>query len=1206
MSKVLKVVAVVVAVAAITVATAGIGTAPGVGAITATVGGIATTAPAVAAVGAGIAGISAGTLLTAASLIGAASSLLAKPPSASMQGQQTKWQADTQAGVPYAVGRTMSGGNIIHQIGYGGNENPYWSAVTVYTCAGPIEGFESFLVEKVPTSFSSGAAVGTYAGYMWMTQQLGAQPTSAALFPPVTAGSMPGWGAAYKLSGFAADIWTLKFDSKGKIYTTGSPPSRARVGKWVKAYDPRKDSTYPGGSGAHRWNDESTWEWTENPWLHGLTWAIGRHSNGIRTVGVGMPLSGIDVANFVNAANVADANSWKCGGVVSSADDKWDVQKMFAQAGGGVPVREGAILSAFVYAPKISLATITEADLADGGIKVPAMLSRRQRINGIIPRYRSEAHDWQVVSGDPVRVATYVTEDGAQRTRESTYALVQDKDQGAQLAAYEVVNAREFGPIEIPLKPAWMIYKIGDCLTLDLPRANLNGQTVIVTNRKLDPQTGVFTMSFMSETTAKHDFALGRTAIAPPTPSLTDRPGVPLAPDVGSWALSGAVLSSGGQTLPALEVTGSSDNPAAEAVVLEIRKFGDADWSAVGSYDVITSRKLLSDGVAAATVYEVAVSYRVRGIVGERLVIGPATAGDLSISVALGVNQFANSAFRFGVSQWGKPWSGEAGNGVLTWSDGKLLLSSPAPDPGADAGFCSVSAYDGGSLLGGWHLFQVRPGQRIAVRARGSVSRTNAHFSGVFRFYDNPTSTPIAEAVGTAFPGYSRDLSSDMQEAAYYVDVPAGAKWLWIEFYGNSISSGDSVTISLESMLFAYIDPAQMIPPVWNEGPTGAYRADVTGENTALDTQYVGGVAVSTVLSNINAALYDAANAQATADGKVDTFYQPSPPAGSLGDLWFDTDDGNKLYRHDGTSWAVSQDAAIGAAITAAAGAQATADGKVTTFIGASAPSPEGVGDLWSNTTTQVLYRWSGSDWEEVAKLGADGINALNISCAPGAITVACTANGTPKAAIPGFQIAVTQGGVDVTASVSYGAVYSSGMSGAAVNSGGAVSVSGMTADSGYIAVPVSHGGASGTARVEYSKSRDGAAYTSDEDVTITTPGTSYGEVARNVLLAGPNGTLQFAWFVSAIVTGGSSAAMDGYLEFSLDGSSWSTIGGTAGASGSFPPGEGLDAFGSATASGSSVSLTNKQNIYVRLLMRRTGGGGLGSVSGSLQTQWSG
>mgnify|MGYP006920604220 CR=1 FL=1 len=35
--------------------------------------------------------------------------------------------------------------------------------------------------------------------------------------------------------------------------------------QWVKVYDPRLDSTFPGGSGPQRADNEATWAWSERP-----------------------------------------------------------------------------------------------------------------------------------------------------------------------------------------------------------------------------------------------------------------------------------------------------------------------------------------------------------------------------------------------------------------------------------------------------------------------------------------------------------------------------------------------------------------------------------------------------------------------------------------------------------------------------------------------------------------------------------------------------------------------------------------------------------------------------------------------------------------------------------------------------------------------------------------------------------------------------
>lgn len=127
----------------------------------------------------------------------------------------------------------------------------------------------------------------------------------------------------------------------------------------------------------------------------------------------------------------------------------------------------------------------------------------------------------------------------------------------------------------------------------------------------------------------------------------------------------------------------------------------------------------------------------------------------------------------------------------------------------------------------------------------------------------------------------------------------------------------------------------------------------------------------SPFILGIDEALEAGLSAQATADGKITSFYQTTMPTGEEGDLWIDTDDGNKLYRHNGITFIEVQDDGISSAITAASDAQATADGKVTTFVSTTAPTAEAVGDLWIDSDdNNKLYRWSGSAWVLVRDSG--------------------------------------------------------------------------------------------------------------------------------------------------------------------------------------------------------------------------------------------
>lgn len=153
-------------------------------------------------------------------------------------------------------------------------------------------------------------------------------------------------------------------------------------------------------------------------------------------------------------------------------------------------------------------------------------------------------------------------------------------------------------------------------------------------------------------------------------------------------------------------------------------------------------------------------------------------------------------------------------------------------------------------------------------------------------------------------------------------------------------------------------------------------------------------------------------DAEAAADGKIVSFFQTSAPtAQGVGDIWFDTDDGNKMYRWNGSSWAAAQDTLITIAISDAANAQATADGKVNTYFQASAPTPEAIGDLWIETDAQNrLWRWNGSTWvlatdtRVTAAINTDGTIAgsavITTSIASNAVSKLTAASSTTSLTI--------------------------------------------------------------------------------------------------------------------------------------------------------------------------------------------------------------
>lgn len=466
----------------------------------------------------------------AAAALMATSSLTA--PKASSGGSPDQWKADPDAGIDIVFGDAYNGGHIIYRQAYG-SKNKYQSIVTEWSI-GPVQSIDTLYVDQIARTLKPGGAVDLGArDYMHEARQMGLCPEPAAL--TVAPGQPFGWTGQHKLSGKAAIIDTFEYDADGKNTFTSIPNCGWR-GKGVLCYDPRKDSTYPGGNGPQRVADQATWVWSKNPYVVALTWCIGWRQNGKLVAGVGLPASGLILEQFVEGANIAEINGWRVGGVKSTTDDKWDVLKDILQAGAGEPLRLGALLGCIVSTPRVSLATIDRDALAQGDISIVAMQARRDRINAMVPRYWSEqistdpgtgrtTTTWAEVAAAPIIVAKYVADDRRQVRKQASYPLVQcfageQPHQVATLARYDIENSREFGPITLPLKIRWMGYKPGDVVTVNLTEAGLIGQNVMLLTRSLDAGSGVVTVTARSETTEKHAFALGQTAVPPTSPSL--------------------------------------------------------------------------------------------------------------------------------------------------------------------------------------------------------------------------------------------------------------------------------------------------------------------------------------------------------------------------------------------------------------------------------------------------------------------------------------------------------------------------------------------------------------------------------------------------------------------------------------------------------------------------------------------------------------
>lgn len=589
--------------------------ATGVGALA----GLQVTAMGIAGVGT----MSVGSLQLVSAGLTAVGSMLDKPTSQSAA-QPTQLTKNADQPIPFLFGRMGVAGKILHDDEFG-PDNMYRGLVGMVSGAGPIRSFVSFKGDDQTVTFDANGRADSsqWEGEMWMRYRLGAQP-DVALTSPIQLKNnavLPGWTASHRLSGKACFLQVLGENSKGTAYP-GGMPDPVHVAEGLFGYDPRYDSTYPGGAGTCRLNDRSTWRWIDNPIIAGLNWALGMKENGKVVGGLGVSVAGIDLPAFVEAANIADANAWKIAAWPDTSEDAFEVLKQMLQAGGASYSRlAGKVSCVSRGAPKASIVTITARDTA-GPIELDTGSSQFNRINTLTPRFMSEAGGWQLTPTNPVTFASLVTEDGGERSDGVDYRFVPAATQAGQLAAFDILDAREPFSGTVPLKPHLRRLKPGDTFDIDEPGFLLDGVKCIVISRGYDPAEGLVRVAFRSETDGKHDLALGKTTTMPSFPTLTPAdPTLVSPPDPGAWTFEPRPPAPDGTQFPVIDVVGEFDNLTADAMVVSWRVVQEgevpedqpdpeaAGWVSAGQWPPSTTRLSLQ-GMPSGSVFWVAIRYR--------------------------------------------------------------------------------------------------------------------------------------------------------------------------------------------------------------------------------------------------------------------------------------------------------------------------------------------------------------------------------------------------------------------------------------------------------------------------------------------------------------------------------------------------------------------------------------------------------------------
>ncbi|WP_031392934.1 hypothetical protein [Sphingomonas sp. STIS6.2] len=301
-----------------------------------------------------VAGISTGTLFLVSGGLTVAASLLQKTPKVPAS-QTDRLSASVNPGAfrHTVLGQTAMPVEVRYEE-WSGKDQEYCDWIVLHA-SHACEAIDEIWFETTMAWSRATGVVGKYVGYFTVPHIiLDGSPANA-----FTLGSGK-WNRGARLTGCAYSHWRFKLTGNSKKaespFVSGMPSRITVIGRGAKLYDPRRDSTVPGGNGPMRADDQSTWRFTtddgvtigENLPLQILRvvlgWRIRNPSTGTLKLatGSGVPPRRINLASIAIAANLADEMvnrsaggqepRYHGAGVVSEGDDPKTVLDMLCTA----------------------------------------------------------------------------------------------------------------------------------------------------------------------------------------------------------------------------------------------------------------------------------------------------------------------------------------------------------------------------------------------------------------------------------------------------------------------------------------------------------------------------------------------------------------------------------------------------------------------------------------------------------------------------------------------------------------------------------------------------------------------------------------------------------------------------------------------------------------------------------------------------------
>jgi hypothetical protein len=454
---------------------------------------------------------------------------------------------------------------------------------------------------------------GDYSGLIWVKFLDGSQ-TSADTY--LTGNDNPDgrWTTNHIGNGCAYVIVTCEYNDE----KLSSIPEMLFEVNGAPLYDPRKDTTV-GGSGSHRWNNVTTWEFSENPILAEYCYRMGFYTGTYGSghdvfCGMGMAQSELDYTRYAAAADICDQvvsseARYRVSTFLEADNEHGDNIEELMLACAGMIVEGVTGPFPILGATQSSVATLTNDDLiADAPVEFRLHRPVSEVVNTVSGVYSEPNFVYAETGYSRQQLAAALTADRRTIDYNLNLPMVPSKRQAEQLASIYLSENRFEATKTIVVHPKWLVLEVGDWITWTNDEdgaASRIYQIVGMTILALDSETPRAVQLQLQE--RDEDIYAGIGAVSAPTAAT--RPGTPTyLQELQSFGVTAIAVTNdpSGYIAPAISVSWAAvTDPTVEAILIEWRPTGDDTRKVAKVVSRSATLAVLLEGIVGSTEYQV-------------------------------------------------------------------------------------------------------------------------------------------------------------------------------------------------------------------------------------------------------------------------------------------------------------------------------------------------------------------------------------------------------------------------------------------------------------------------------------------------------------------------------------------------------------------------------------------------------------------------